>query len=189
MIYQIMAVVILIIFYGIYLGKMLSQKRKGIQTDQIAKGKKELKVFIIELIMKIVTYTIVAIEILSIVLNLTAMPEIIRMIGMGICIAGDIIFGLSVWTMRDSWRAGIPDNDKTTIITGGIYGFSRNPAFLGFDLVYIGVLIMFFNWTLLIFTLFAILMLHLQILQEERYLPTVFGQEYLEYKRKVRRYL
>jgi len=37
-------------------------------------------------------------------------------------------------------------------------------------------------------TLWAIIMLHLQILQEEKYLPTVFGDEYLAYRKKVCRY-
>lgn len=48
---------------------------------------------------------------------------------------------------------------------------------------------MFFNWPLLAFTAFAMLMLHLQILQEEAWLPTAFGDEYLQYKAQVRRYL
>ena len=40
----------------------------------------------------------------------------------------------------------------------------------------------------LFFVIFAAVMLHLQILQEERYLPTVFGAEYAAYRRRVRRY-
>ena len=39
------------------------------------------------------------------------------------------------------------------------------------------------------FTVFAIVMLHLQILQEERYLTTTFGAEYLAYQHRVFRYL
>ncbi|MDE6168227.1 MAG: isoprenylcysteine carboxylmethyltransferase family protein, partial [Acetatifactor sp.] len=91
--------------------------------------------------------------------------------------------------MRDSWRAGIAENDKTEIITNGIYSISRNPAFLAFDCVYIGLLLMFFHWVLLIFTIFAITMLHLQILQEEAFLTKAFGGEYINYQSKVCRYL
>lgn len=43
--------------------------------------------------------------------------------------------------MRDSWRAGISETDKTELVTEGIYQISRNPAFLGFDLLYIGILL------------------------------------------------
>lgn len=91
--------------------------------------------------------------------------------------------------MRDSWRAGIAEQDKTELITQGIYQISRNPAFLGFDCVYIGLALMFFNLPLLVCSLFAVVMLHLQILQEEQYLEQTFGGAYVRYREKVHRYL
>lgn len=100
-----------------------------------------------------------------------------------------MVFTLAVTTMADSWRAGIAENDKIEMITGGIYQISRNPAFLGFDCVYIGLVLIFFNWPLLVCSIFAMTMLHLQILQEEQYLPKVFGAAYLDYKKEVCRYL
>ena len=54
MFFQIAAVLILLIFYGCYFGKMLIQKKKGIQTNQIGKGKAGF-VKIIELTMKAAT--------------------------------------------------------------------------------------------------------------------------------------
>lgn len=83
-------------------------------------------------------------------------------------VLGDAIFLLSVLCMKDNWRAGIPDKDKTELVTNGIYRFSRNPAFLGFDLMYVGALLLYGNLLTLGFSVFAIVMLHLQILQEER---------------------
>ena len=71
----------------------------------------------------------------------------------------------------------------------GIYSISRNPAFLGFDCVYMGFLLLFFNWPLLVLSVFAMVMLHLQILQEEKYLEETFGAEYTQYKAKTCRYL
>lgn len=91
---------------------------------------------------------------------------------------------------RDSWRAGVSKTDKTELVTNGIYQFSRNPAFLGFDLLYIGTLLMFFNWILCILTVFAVTMYHLQIVNvEEDFLLATFGNEYLQYKKKVCRYI
>ncbi len=52
---------------------------------------------------------------------------------------------------------------ETELVTNGIYQISRNPAFLGFDLLYIGTLLMFFNWILCFLTVFAVIMYHLQI--------------------------
>ncbi len=39
MIFQIIALSVLAVFYGCYFAKMISQRRKGIRTDQIGKGK------------------------------------------------------------------------------------------------------------------------------------------------------
>ena len=61
--------------------------------------------------------------------------------------------------------------------------------FTGFDLMYIGVMLMYCNLLTVPLTVFAIVMLHLQILQEERYLEETFGAAYREYKRHTLRYL
>lgn len=55
--------------------------------------------------------------------------------------------------------------------------------------MYAGLLLMFFNPLTAAFTAFAVIMLHFQILQEERYLADTFGEKYLEYKKHVFRYL
>lgn len=187
--FQICAIIILLIFYGCYFGKMVIQKKKGIQTDQIGKGKRGI-VKIIELTMKVATILVPIVEVVSICLNRTSLPAWARYIGIATAMLGDVIFVISVLTMRDSWRAGVSETDKTELVTDGIYQISRNPAFLGFDLVYIGVLLMFFNWILFVVSIFAMVMFHLQIVNlEEDFLTTAFGEEYLEYKRKVNRYL
>jgi len=184
-----LGIIILAFFYTVYIGKMLFQKRKGIQTDQMAKGKKKDKVFYTELVMKIATYTVVGVEVISIFLVESKLPQLILIIGVVLGFIGDIIFAVAVVTMKDSWRAGIAEKDKTEMVTNGIYQISRNPVFLGFDCVYIGILLMFFNVPLLLFSVLAMAMLHLQILQEEQYLPGVFGQDYIEYQNKVCRYI
>ena len=180
---------ILAVFYAVYLGKMILQKRKGIQTDQIAKGKRKTKTFYIESLMKVATYSVVVVEVLSLLLVPQYLPQPLVVVGVVLGFVGDLLFAVSVVTMRDSWRAGIAENDKTEIVTDGIYSISRNPAFLAFDCVYVGVLLICFNWVLLGFSVFAMVMLHLQILQEEKFLPEAFGAEYNAYKSKVCRYL
>ena len=185
---KVTSLLILVLFYSAYLGKMLLQKRKGIQTDQMAKGKDKTKVFYIELVMKIATYGVVAAELISVWFVPPKLPQIWILIGAVLGFAGDILFAVSVVTMKDSWRAGIPQKDKTEMITSGIYSISRNPAFLAFDCVYAGLVLMHFNWALLLFSVFAMTMLHLQVLQEEQFLSETFGAQYSEYKARVRRY-
>ena len=185
--WQRIAMTILVFFYMIYLGKMLSQRKRGVKTDQMA-HEKSGNLFYIELLLKTSTYCVVLVEIFSILRNISSLPTALRISGLILAVFGDIVFALAVWTMQDNWRAGIAKNDEIELVTLGIYGLSRNPAFLGFHLVYIGILMMFFNVLLLLFSLFAMVMLHLQILQEEKYLPTVFGESYFAYKNKVGRY-
>ncbi len=191
MLFQIIAIIILLVFYGCYFTKMYSQKKKGIQTDHIGRGKgKKGLVKMIELALKVVTYIVPVVEVISIINNTSSMPLGVRWLGVVIAILGDAVFIISVLTMRDSWRAGVAENDKTELVTDGIYQYSRNPAFLGFDLVYIGILLIFYNTGLFEITLLVILLLHLQIVNvEEDFLIATFGQEYVDYRKKVRRYL
>ena len=183
-----LTLLVLVIFYGIYFAKMLAQRRQGIQTRQIGRVK-EKSVHIVELLMSIATLAAPVIQILSLIFGWNHMPANARFTGFCIGMLGDIIFLASVLCMKDSWRAGIPDKDRTTLVTTGIYRYSRNPAFLGFDFMYVGMLLMYFNLSMLVVSAFAIIMLHLQILQEERYLTENYGESYREYRKHVFRYL
>ncbi|MDD6202806.1 MAG: isoprenylcysteine carboxylmethyltransferase family protein [Lachnospiraceae bacterium] len=187
--FQIIAIFILILFYGCYFVKMINQHKKGIQTDQIGKGKTGFVKFI-EVTMKIATYIVPVAEVICIFLNTTAFPISARIAGALVGIAGVAVFITSVLTMQDNWRAGVSKTDKTELVTNGIYQISRNPAFLGFDLVYIGIALMFFNLILVGVSVFAMIMFHLQIVNvEEDFLLETFGEEYLNYKKKVCRYI
>ena len=186
--YRLLALFVLAVFYGIYLIKQWRQKRRGIQTMQIGRGK-EAQTHTVETLMGIATVGIIPAQLLSIAFGWSHLPVNARFTGFCIGMVGDFIFLISVLCMKDSWRAGIPDRDRMELVTDGIYALSRNPAFLGFDLQYIGMLLMFCNLLTGMFTVFAIVMLHLQILQEERYLTAAFGAEYLKYRHQVFRYL
>lgn len=186
--YRLSALAVLVVFYGIYFLKMYNQKKRGICTNQIGR-RKEKTLHMVEILMSAATCLIAVLQLASIFLNINCMPPNARFTGVITGTAGDAIFLAAVLCMGNSWRAGIPKEDKTAFVKSGIYAYSRNPAFLGFDLMYIGVFLMYANIFTGIFTVFAILMLHLQILQEEKYLTAVFGKEYLEYKSRVCRYL
>ena len=188
MIYKIYALSIMIIFYGIYFSKMIIQKKQGIKTRQLGKGKNK-NVRAVEILLSVATLVIIPIQLISIMLDLTILNDNVRFIGFSVGILGDILFLISIITMKNSWRAGIPSEDKTEFISNGIYKISRNPAFVGFDLMYIGICLLYCNVLTVIFSLFAIIMLHFQILQEEKYLEKTFGEIYIAYKNKVFRYI
>ena len=75
------------------------------------------------------------------------------------------------------------------LMTDGPYKWSRNPMLTGTYLYYIGVLIALWSlWALLLFVIIADVMM-LQVRSEEQRLEADFGQEYLDYKKKVRRFI
>ena len=193
---KITAIIIMAMFYTAYLGKKYSQRRQGITTNQIGKGSKPRRVLLVETIMGWSTALVIPVEIASILLH----PEFtitnilknclpLQWTGLVVAATGVAFFITAMLTMADSWRAGIPDSDKTAFVQKGIYSISRNPAFVGFDLMYIGLLIAFPNMVHLLFVIFPIVMLHLQVRQEEEFLRKTFGAEYDKYCRKVRRYI
>lgn len=186
---KIITLAFMAIFYICYFAKMISQRKQGIKTDQLGKGKVGFVKFI-EVTLKITTYLLPVIQVISIVLYSGTAHIALRIIGVVITALGVLAFIISVVQMKNNWRAGVQREEKTNLVTTGIYSISRNPAFLGFDLMYIGILFTFFNWYLCFATSFALVFFHLQIVNvEEEFLVEAFGQEYLEYQKKVCRYL
>ncbi len=143
----------------------------------------------VKVTMKIAAVLVFVAGLVSIFIGTIHSFVVVRVMGAAMSVAGTIVFIVALRTMRDNWRAGVSITDKTELVTSGIYQISRNPAFLGFDLLYIGILLMFFNWILCSLTAFAVIMYHLQIVNvEEDFLLVTFGNEYMQYKKKVCRY-
>lgn len=189
MILKMIALGLMAVFYVCYFSKMIRQRKQGISTDQLGKGKDGFPKYI-EISLKITTYVLPVLQIISILFYSGKAHYLQRITGAMIELFGIVVFVASVMEMKDNWRAGVQRNDKTNLVTTGIYSISRNPAFLGFDLMYIGILLTFFNWFLGFTTVFAVGLFHLQIVNvEEVFLLETFGHDYLKYRRKVCRYL
>ncbi len=92
-------------------------------------------------------------------------------------------------SLKNSWRIGINEDEKTELITGGIYRFSRNPYFLSYDLVLAGMVLSMISPVLIATFLITVIMFHKMILNEEEYLERHHGISYREYKEAVRRYI
>lgn len=187
MLYQIAALMIMLLFYTFYFAKIIIQKKQSIKTNQMGVGNKPKKVLVIERVMSVATVSACIAGICSILLVKSYLPEALRIAGIIIGIVAVLFFAAATITMKTSWRVGIPE-EKTALVTAGIYQWSRNPAFVGFDLLYVGICLMFFNIPLVLVSVWAVIMLHLQILQEEEHMEKMFGSEYVEYKKHTGRY-
>lgn len=110
--------------------------------------------------------------------------------------AGWVLLILSlvfVWfaqsNMRDSWRIGIDEENKTELVTKGFFAISRNPIFLGIMIANVGLFLVLPNaFTLLIIALSTV-SINTQIRLEEEYLSREFGGQYTTYFVNVNRWL
>ena len=188
-IFQLATLVLMAVFYVAYFAKQISQRRQGVSTMILGKGDKPSGQKRVESLLKAATFGMPAVEIASIWLNRMPVPLWLRVAGMAVAATGVAFFIAGMLTMKGSWRAGIPEKRETALVKEGIYRISRNPAFVGFDLMYVGILAMFPNLWHLAAVILTVLLFHRQILGEERFLESAFGEEYLAYRRNVRRYL
>ncbi len=87
-------------------------------------------------------------------------------------------------------NASIPTNEPTnSLVFTGPFSFSRNPIYLGMVSLLLGVGIWANSlWFIGLAALAVVLLSWGVISREERYLERIFGEEYLTYKRQVRRW-
>ncbi len=109
----------------------------------------------------------------------------LAVIGEGISATGMIQFRRAKTTINPM-KAG----NASSLVTGGVYRFTRNPMYLGMVLVLIGWVVFLASPITLIFVpLFVLYINRFQITPEERVLTSIFGAEYLGYKNRVRRWV
>lgn len=111
-------------------------------------------------------------------------------IGLALLIVGLFLgfWGLLVFARV---RTGIlPLQPTTRIVSHGPYRFSRNPMYAGMATAYLGgALIMNSGWVLVTLPVVMLMLYRLVIAREEKYLLTIFPEEYGEYRSRVRRWL
>lgn len=106
-------------------------------------------------------------------------------VGMTIAILGVVCFRRANTTVNP-----LTPNASSTLVKDGIYQISRNPMYLGFLLVLIGWGFILANLlSILLSFSFVLYMNFFQIIPEERALATIFGDDFSDYKRRVRRWL
>lgn len=83
-----------------------------------------------------------------------------------------------------------PWHPTTTVIQKGLYRFSRNPIYLAFCIATVGIGLVLNSWWIVVSSLpLKALLQRLVIQREESYLERKFGEDYLQYKRRVRRWI
>jgi len=108
----------------------------------------------------------------------------------GILIIG-LGFFLIGWTYKLFVKHKTPENfsKSTYVITEGPYKFSRNPMYIGAVLFLIGLSILLGNYITFIFPLILFVILDKFALLEEKKMEKELGKKYLDYKKKIRRWI
>jgi len=115
--------------------------------------------------------------------------EAIAWVGVLFCLAGLLLLLWSLISFGESFRVGIDTEHPDKLITSGVFAYSRNPIYVAFAMILLGQFLIFPNWILLVYLGAGTWLFHRQVLREEEYLKHHYGQEYLEYSQRVRRYL
>lgn len=177
--------------------QIMLYKKNNIRANVFGKGVKPKYTLSIERYLKAFTFVGIGIWVFDALFSTLAQNfflglyknAVVSMLGLVFSFAGVGLFIAAMVFMKTSWRAGIDQSTKTALVTNGLYQYSRNPAFLGLNLLFIGAAITYGNLVTILSALFIMAGLHLQILQEEKCIAAVLGEQYREYTRKTPRYL
>jgi len=91
--------------------------------------------------------------------------------------------------MADSWRIGIDKQNKTKLITNGLFSISRNPIFLGIIIADLGLFLVIPNSLTLLILALVFTTIQIQVRLEEPLLSRMHAEDYTQYKNQVRRWI
>ncbi|MCC6298264.1 MAG: isoprenylcysteine carboxylmethyltransferase family protein [Anaerolineales bacterium] len=117
-------------------------------------------------------------------------PPALRNIGLGLAGIGFVLGVLSAFAFFKARTTLNPHGTVSSIVSSGIYRFTRNPIYLGMAFMLVGFPLAFGNvWGIPLTLAFVPLMNKLVIEHEEAYLAQKFGEAYTGYKSRVKRWL
>lgn len=98
--------------------------------------------------------------------------------------------GLAIFQMRKAGTNVDVRKPSTTVVTEGIYRYTRNPMYVSMVLLLVALSVLLNNiWITIITPFFVIVIQNGVIEREERYLEDKFGTNYTSYKKRVRRWI
>ena len=117
-------------------------------------------------------------------------PMFIQWIGVGFAALGFVLGVLALVEFRRVRAALDPKKPTKILVTSGVYRFTRNPTYLGFVFMLIGLpLTVGTYWGVVLIWPLVVFMNNLIIKHEEAYLEKEFKSQYVDYRSHVRRWL
>ena len=110
--------------------------------------------------------------------------------GLGLIALGFLLAFNSIARFVRAKTGVVPFSESTTLITEGFYKYTRNPMYVGMNSFLLGLLIILNNPINFIFLIiFFFIVRNLFVIKEELQMEQTFGEDYLSYKGRVRRWL
>ncbi|WP_363313238.1 methyltransferase [uncultured Draconibacterium sp.] len=120
--------------------------------------------------------------------QLLAIPAALHYFGAVFILVANVILFFSLLAFRHSLRFGLQPNNLGKLVTTGIFSKSRNPFFLSINLLFIGNCLLFPSAFFIAVAVLTLVVVHLFILKEERFMRQHYGLEYQKFCNQVRRY-
>ena len=113
-----------------------------------------------------------------------------RVLGWPLIVGGPVVGSLGLREMKRADTNVDPREPTTAIVTGGPYRFTRNPLYLSMTLIYAGITALANALPAALLLPFVLHIMRRGVIErEERHLERKFGDEYLDYKARVRRWI
>jgi protein-S-isoprenylcysteine O-methyltransferase Ste14 len=109
--------------------------------------------------------------------------------GVAFCLSGIALMWWALVSFGRSFRVGIDVERPDRLVTTGAFALSRNPIYVAFGLVLLGELLILPDPIALLYLLGGMWLFNRQVLREEAFLASHYGDEYARYRAQVRRYL
>lgn len=109
--------------------------------------------------------------------------------GVALAVAGVVLIAAAQVQMGRSWRVGVQQDERTELVTGGIFGLSRNPIFVGMMALIVGVFLVEPSALTLAIVVAAWLSISAQMRLEESHLASIHGEAYAAFRARVRRWI
>jgi protein-S-isoprenylcysteine O-methyltransferase Ste14 len=111
-------------------------------------------------------------------------------VGALLIVAAIVLIGSALSQFKRAETSPKPHKPTKAIVTSGPFRFTRNPIYVAFTLAQLGIALMTASGWILALLVPALLFIRVGVIaREERYLERKFGEEYVRYKRAVRRWM
>jgi protein-S-isoprenylcysteine O-methyltransferase Ste14 len=118
--------------------------------------------------------------------NFVPHTNFVGIIGLMFCFSGVLIACYSRYKLGDNWSLSVQKKENHELIQSGIYSIIRHPIYSGLLLLFIGNAIIVGDYRGIIAVIIIFISFWLKLLKEERYLISIFGNQYLAYKEKTK---